>query len=84
MSDSEASAFSFLSNWKFGLAVCVPCFAVGLGVTYYYYSKTPSNKQPIDSKVSKRSVVNIENEVVTKSSESNCVDQNTTIKRVNC
>lgn len=44
MSDSSESAFSFLSNWKFGLAVCVPCFAVGLGVTYYYYSKTPGTK----------------------------------------
>jgi len=41
MSDSSESAFGFLSNWKFGLAVCVPCFAVGLGVTYYYYTKSP-------------------------------------------
>lgn len=43
MSDSSESAFSFLTSWKFGLAVCVPCFAVGLGATYYYYSKKSDN-----------------------------------------
>ncbi|XP_050547936.1 mitochondrial import receptor subunit TOM70-like isoform X3 [Daktulosphaira vitifoliae] len=39
MSDSTESGFNFLSNWKFGLAVCVPCFAVGLGVTYFIYTR---------------------------------------------
>lgn len=43
MSDSaESFPFNYLPNWKLGLAVCVPCFAVGLGVSYYYYQKTPN------------------------------------------
>jgi len=79
MSDSSESAFSFLSNWKFGLAVCVPCFAVGLGVTYYYYSKTPNKSGRIDvPSKSKSAVVDIndDDQVVKKLLEPNGIDQN--------
>lgn len=76
MSDSSESAFSFLSNWKFGLAVCVPCFAVGLGVTYYYYSKTPDNRRPVDD--NRSVVINVDdgNEVVRKGVDTNGMDKN--------
>ncbi|XP_025425976.1 mitochondrial import receptor subunit TOM70 [Sipha flava] len=80
MSDSSESAFSFLSNWKFGLAVCVPCFAVGLGVTYYYYSKKPDESRPVNtSAAADRSVViNIDdsNGVVQKTANTNGIDRN--------
>lgn len=72
MSDSTESAFSFLHNWKFGLAVCVPCFAVGLGVTYYYYSKTPGKTgHPVKGAsltADKSVVINVENGDVTAAS----------------
>lgn len=49
MSDSNGpSSFGFLNNWKIGLAVCVPCFAVGVGVTYYYYSKSLGMAPPLN------------------------------------
>lgn len=49
MSDSTNSSLGFLSNWKFSLAVCVPCFAVGLGATYYFYSKSNyKNGRPLE------------------------------------
>lgn len=50
MSDSTDSSFGALSNWKVGLAVCVPCFAVGLGVTYYYYYYYSKTARKIDRK----------------------------------
>lgn len=50
MSDSTKSSVGFLSNWKFNLAVCIPCFAVGLGaVTYYFYSKSQAKHNDIDT-----------------------------------
>ncbi|XP_050441648.1 mitochondrial import receptor subunit TOM70-like [Adelges cooleyi] len=66
MSDSTESGISFLSNWKLCLAVSVPCLAVGLGVTYFLYSK-----KPVSSKTS--SDINTD---VVKKTESNGVVPN--------
>lgn len=41
---SSQLKFSFLRNWKLGLAVSVPCFVAGLGVSYYYYYSKKSDK----------------------------------------
>jgi len=76
MSDSTQSSFNFLSNWKFSLAVCVPCFAVGLGATYYFYSKSNDKKQlPHESTVKHRDIEG--NNVIQKPLESNGIDRNT-------
>lgn len=76
MSDSTQSSFSFLSNWKFSLAVCVPCFAVGLGATYYFYSKSNDKKQlPHEPTVKHRDIEG--NNVVQKPLKSNGIDCNT-------
>lgn len=80
MSDCSDSTFGFLSNWKLGLAVCVPCFAVGLGVTYYYYSKKPRGNQTRSEAPQcgneKVHVTNVDNKNVKKTSETNGIDQN--------
>lgn len=87
MSDSSESAFGFLSNWKLGLAVCVPCFAVGLGVTYYYYARNPGDKQtrslPVQGKNNKKCahVNSVDDETVQKSPDTNGINQNA-VKKV--
>ncbi|VVC27137.1 Tetratricopeptide repeat,Tetratricopeptide repeat-containing domain,Tetratricopeptide-like helical [Cinara cedri] len=73
MSDSSESSFSFLINWKFGLAVSVPCFAVGLGVTWYYYFKTLSNTELLDKLAVTTSIAKKDN--VQKPPETNKIYQ---------
>ncbi|VVC38199.1 Tetratricopeptide repeat,Tetratricopeptide repeat-containing domain,Tetratricopeptide-like helical [Cinara cedri] len=79
MSDSSGSSFSFLSNWKFGLAVSVPCFALGLGVTYYYYFKTPGYTGLVDKPAANASVAKEDN--VQKPPETNGIDQKVVKKK---
>lgn len=87
MSDSSNSAFGFLSNWKLGLAVCVPCFAVGLGVTYYYYTRNHGDNKtrslPTGGKKNKKCehVTSIDDGTVRKAQDTNGVKQNA-VKKV--
>lgn len=76
MSDSTQSSFSFLSNWKFSLAVGVPCFAVGLGVTYYFYSKSNNKSQLPHEPTAKQHDID-GNNAIRKPLESNGIDCNT-------
>lgn len=75
MSDSTNSSFGFLSNWKFSLAVCVPCFAVGLGATYYFYSKSNNKNQQPHEPTAKHDIKG--NNVDHKPLVSNGIDSNT-------
>lgn len=75
MSDSTNSSFSFLSNWKFSLAVCVPCFAVGLGATYYFYSKSNNKNRRPREPTAKHGIEG--NNVDRKPLVSNGIDSNT-------
>ncbi|VVC30119.1 Tetratricopeptide repeat,Tetratricopeptide repeat-containing domain,Tetratricopeptide-like helical [Cinara cedri] len=73
MSDSSGSSFVFLSNWKLGLAVSVPCFAVGLCVTFYNYFKTSGNTRLLDKPTANASIAKEAN--VENPPETNGIDQ---------
>ncbi|VVC26081.1 Tetratricopeptide repeat,Tetratricopeptide repeat 1,Tetratricopeptide repeat-containing [Cinara cedri] len=85
MSDFSRSYLSFLSNWKFGLTISVPCFAVGLCVTFYNYFKTSSNNRHLGKPTANASIAkeaNVQNPLETKGIDQTAVKTKTLVEEV--